>query len=238
MPDSESQTYTAEDIDRLVQEKLATEREALLANRNEALDEAKRAKKLLAKYEGVDPDEFKRLKEAAAQAERKKAEAEGDFRALEKQLVERHTQELKAKDDRAAKLQRALEKRLVEAQLAAELAKAELADPTFMPLLMLEGQRHVKVRETDDDFEAFVADEHGQPLVADGRGTPMTVGDYVQQTLRSQYPPAFRGTGSSGGGAVKSAPGGGGARVVSVSDNSAFLANLEGIAHGSVQVRE
>jgi hypothetical protein len=228
----EKTVFTKEEVDAMLAEQVG----GLKANRDEALKELKSARAALKNYEGVDPTEFKALKEAAAEAERKKAAAEGDFKSLEKQLIDRHTQELSAKDKRAAKLQSALEKRLVDAKLATALAKAD-ADPAMLELLQLAGRRAIRVRETEDDFEEYVADAQGNPLIADGKGTPMDVDTYVQQTLKAQYPGAFKGTGSSGGGATRSAGGASGAvRSIASTNSPDFLSNLADIASGKTKV--
>ena len=225
-------TYTQEQFDAMI-----AERDALKANRDQILSEAKATKKKLADYDGLDPLEYKALKAAASEAEQKKAAAEGDFNALKKQLVDAHAAELAAHGKRTGKMEQSLIKHLVEAKLAAALAKAD-ADPTMTSLLMLEGQRHIRVRETEDGFEEYVADEKGNPLVADGRGTPMDVDTFVAQTLKTSYPGAFRGTGSTGGGATKSSGGAtGGVKSIAAGDNSAFLANLDGIAAGTTVVQ-
>ena len=79
-------------------------------------------------------------------AERKKAEAEGDFKALEQQLIDRHKAELGAKDERIAKIMNALEKRLIEA----ELTKAITAQKGDASLLIPHARQFVKMRELDD----------------------------------------------------------------------------------------
>lgn len=224
--------YTKEEIAEMV----AAEVAGLKANKDELIKEAKRAKEALKNYEGVDPQRYRELEAAAAEAERKRAEAQGDFKSLEKQLIDRHQAELGQKDSKITKLSSALEKRLIDAQLAEAIAKAG-AKPSFVPLLKLEGRQFVRVKETDEDFDSFVVDERGNPLVADGKGTPMTIDLLVEQTLKTKYPDAFMGTGSSGGGATKSSGGAGGSnKTITAGDNDAFLSNLDGILDGSVKV--
>lgn len=202
MPDPK--TYTQEEYDAMV-----AERDKLKAKRDELLQEAKDAKAALRAYEGIDPVKAKHLQKAADDAEAAAAAARGDFTAREKQLVERHTEEREADAKKAAKLQRAVERRTAEAEIRKAIAKAkgnvELLLPHAMPF--------VKVRETDDDFEAYL-EEKGQPIVSDGKGTPMDFDTFVTERLRSKFPDAFEGTGSSGGGASKSAAGGGAVRVI------------------------
>ena len=193
----------------------------------------KAAKAALAKYEGVDPEEFKSLKQAAAEADRKKAAAEGDFKSLEKQLVEQHGKELATERAARAKAEAAVEKRLVQAELTRAIAKHRGDSELLMPI----ASKFVKVRQTDDDYVAYVVDEQGNPRIADGKGTPMDFDQLVEQVLLPKYPRAFDGTGSSGGGATKSSGSAAGARVVAADDNRGFIANLEGIAKGEVEVR-
>ena len=70
--DGSAKVFTQEEVDAMV----AEANKSLEANRNTILEEAKRAKEALASFEGVDPKEYKRLKDAAAEAERQKAEAD------------------------------------------------------------------------------------------------------------------------------------------------------------------
>lgn len=223
----EPKTYTQDELDVLVN--------GLKANRDEALKEAKKAKDTLRGYEGVDPDEFKRLKTASEETARKRAAELGDFKSLESQLKEHHAKELETGNAKLLKVRKAMEQRLVQA----ELTKAIVARKGDPDLLLPHAERYVRVRETEDDFEAYVVDEKGHPLFTDGSGSPMNFDALVEQKLVPKYPRAFEGTGSSGGGAAKSAgtAGGGASTVIAAGDNAAFLSNLKGIATGDVVVR-
>lgn len=229
----ESLTMTQDEFDA----KIAEAVDGLKKNRDELAKEAKSAKAALKNYEGVDPEEFRRLKDAAAQADLKKAAAEGDFNTLKAQLVENHGKELAGRDTKIGKLTKALEKRLVQAELRKAIADNK-GLPDMADLLVEHGSKHVRVRETDDDFEAFVADEKGNPLYSDGAGTPMNIGAFVAQNLMTKYPRAFEGTGSSGGGASKSSDRvAGSPKVVAAGDQRAFIQNVAKIASGEVEVR-
>ncbi len=211
----------------------------LKRNRDQALREAREAKAKLAAYDGIDPVEHQRLKDAAAEAERKKATAEGDFKALERQMAEKHQQEIGAKDGKIGKLTTALERRLKEANLATALNKAGVR-PEFADLLQLKGVRFIAVKETEDDFEPIVVQDDGKtPRILDGQGTAMNVDQLVEKVLKVQYPDAFTGTGSSGGGAARSSAGGGGAgaKVIPAGDKKAFLENVDAIAEGKAVVQ-
>jgi hypothetical protein len=229
----EPKTYTQDEVEKLLEERTS----GLKANRDELAREAKTAKAKLAAYDGVDPEEHKRLKATVEEADRKKAAAEGNWQTLEAQLKALHATERAADQKKIAKAMSALERRGIKGNLIAALAKAE-AKPGFTDLLTLEGSRFLRMRETEDDFEEFVADEKGNARMADSTGTPMSLSMFVEQVLKVKYPDAFNGTGSSGGGAPKSGAGGaGGQSFIAADDGKAFLANVEGIAKGTTQLR-
>ena len=216
----EAKTFTQEDVDAMFAERLATEVAGLKANQSELQKEAKAAKQRLKDYEGIDPEEHRTLKAAAVEAEEKRAAAAGDFATLKKQmeeagakkeksLIDQHTKQLGERDAKETKLTRALEKRLVQFELAKAIA-AKKGDPD---LLIPHAEKFVKTRETEDDYEAYVVDGSGNARVSDGKGTPMTFDLYVDE-LAQKFPRAFDGSGSSGGGASKSNGGAGGAKNI------------------------
>jgi hypothetical protein len=228
--DGGAKTFTQEEVDALI----AQENAGLAANRDTLLGEVKAAKKALAAFEGVDPAEFNRLKTAAEEAEREQAAAEGDWTKLEEKMKEAHAAELAGKDKRIGKLMGAINKHLVDA----ELTKALVAAKGDAALLLPHARKFVQTRETDDGFEVFVADEKGTPLVSDGQGTPMTMTQLIEGKIAEQFPRAFEGTGSSGGGASKSIPSGGGhTRTIAADDKESFMANIEDIAAGKTLVQ-
>ena len=192
---ADPKTYTEDEYNAT-----ATELSALKGKQAELLSETKAAKAALKAYEGLDPAKAKALQKAADDAEAAAAAARGDFSAREKQLIDRHTKELETRDARSAKLETAVQRRTAEAEIRRAIAKAH----GDVDLLLPHAMPFVKVRETDDDFEAYLEDK-GQPLVADGKGTPMDFDTFVTERLIPRFPGAFEGTGSSGGGAAKSA---------------------------------
>lgn len=222
----EKTTFTKEELDAEVA--------GLKANKDEAIKEARKAKERLAAYDGVDVDEYKKLKAQAAEAEQKKAEASGNFEALKKQLIDQHTAEKQSLEKRNAKFETALSKRLKQDELRRALTGKAL--PEYTELLLEHGVKYLGIRETDDDFEQFVHDGKGNPRVSDGVGTQMSIDAFVEQDLKTRFPGAFMGTGSSGGGATKSTAGGGGSSKT-VTDGQDFLRNISGIVKGEVQVK-
>ncbi len=235
--DGGAKTFTQEEVDALVSETTA----GLKSQQTTLLDEAKKAKTALAAFDGFDLEEFTRLKEAEEVAKRQKALGEGDWKTLEHnqneahgKVVEAHGVQLAERDAHIDKLVGALQKHLVDA----ELTKAISAAKGDAALLLPHARAFVQTRETDEGFEVFVTDEKGTPLVSDGQGTPMTMAQLVEGKLVDEYPRAFEGTGSSGGGASKSSAGGQRiAGTIAADDGGSFMDNLDGIAEGKIQVR-
>lgn len=224
-------TYTEEEMQAAISEKTK-----IVAKNQELLDEAKSAKKRLAEYDGLDPAEAKQLKQKALDAEASAAAARGDVSVREKQLIEKHTEETRKATEKIAKRDRAIAKRTAEAELRAALAAAD-ADPEYQDLLLLEGERFVKAVEHDDDFIAIVTDAKGNARVADGQGTPFSIAQFVEQDLKAKYPGAFKGTGSSGGGASRAAGGASGVTPKTIAAGSPdFLKHLDKIAKGEIRV--
>lgn len=225
-----TETITKEQYDAMV-----AERDALKTNRDEVLTEAKKAKAALKNYDGVDPTEYRTLKEAAAEAEKKRALAEGNLEAWKKQVTDQHTKEREGDAKKLTKYESAISRRLKQDELRKALVGK--ADPTMMELLVEHGSKFIQVRETDDDFEHVVVDEKNNPLVGDSKGSPMSVEQFVEQKLKAKFPGAFLGTGSSGGGATKSTGSAGGSTGRIASTNSPdFLAQLAGVASGKTKV--
>lgn len=231
----EPKTYTQEELDAMVAE--ATD--GLKKSQRELLAEKKKVQERLTAFDGIDPDKYKKLEALELDIEQKRAKAEGDFTTLQKQMQERTDKVVGERDAKIAKLTKALDRRLVQAELRKAIGdKRGMQDS--MDLLVEHGARFVKVRETETDFEPYVADEHGNALIADAKGTPMDIPTFVEQTLMVRFPRFFEGSGGSGSGATKpngGAGGGGSPRVIAAGDNKAFIDNLAEIAGGKVDVR-
>ncbi len=217
-----------------VAERLAAETDGLKKSQRELLGEVKKAKDALKNYDGVDPEEFKRLKTAAEEAEKKKLAAEGDFKSLEAQLVGKYEKQIEDERAKASRYASTMEQHLIDAAIATELAKHSDTPRLLMPHM----KAQMKVMEVDGQFVARVVDAAGTVRIGKGQGaSPMSIAELVDEMKAStEFAPAFRGTGSSGGGASKSAGSASGARVIPAGDNNAFIANLDGVAKGTTKV--
>lgn len=217
------ETFTPEQVDEMLKEKLAelkAESDTAFGNLWEEAKAAKARAKTLeqqlselreaqqAGKAGVNSEEVQKLK-AQIRAEEEKRARE----ALQDEL------------EKAAKLPDALAEirnlRLdskVKAKLAANGAKAERIEK----LWKLEKDR-------------FDLTEDGVPMLKDEPTADLD--RFISESLRSDYPEWFNGSGASGGGASRSTVGGGGKTVIPRGDDRAFINNLEAIASGQVEVR-
>lgn len=231
----ENETFTKEQVDALIAERIAAETEGLKRSQKELLAEKKAAQaKLAALPEGFDPEEFKALKAEKEARERKKATDEGDFKSLEAQLVTKYETQIQAEQAEKKRYAAAMERHLVDSALAQELAKHSDSPKLLMPHL----RSHLKVMEVDGEFVARIVDAAGNVRIGKGQGSsPMTIAEFAEEARsNAEYGPLFRGSGSSGGGASKSASSAGGQSVIPAGDNVAFIANVDNIAKGKAKV--
>lgn len=234
----ENETYTKEQVDALVAERLASEVAGLKNNQAEALKEAKAAKAKLASYEGIDPAEYKALKDAAAEAERKRLQGEGDFKTLEQQLIAKYEQKVEAERGTATRYRSSLEQHLIDAEALRALAEVSDSPALLLPHV----KARMKVLEQDGTFAARIVDQDGNVRIGKGQGSaPMTLAELMDEMKQDkQFALAFRGTGSSGGGASKSTGGAGGTHTTRIAApangvlGKDFLQHLDGLSKGTV----
>jgi len=174
--------------------------------RKEAADRRKALQELKGKIpEDFDAEEWKRLKAETKKrekeredAEREKQRREGDFEAREKKLVERHEQELKAEREKAVKYQRQRDKAIMDDAARAAIHSAKGRANLLLPHVL----KRLAVQENSQgEAELMVLDEHGDPAVADGRGTSLSLPKLIDEFKASdEFGVAFEGSGASGGG--------------------------------------
>lgn len=222
MPD-DTKTYTQEEVDAQLAGVKAKNAELLAAQKR--LDAALKA------FEGIDPEEFKNLKTAAEKAEREKQEGAGNWKALETQLLKKMEDERTAWDGERKKLRGALDNHLIDAAALAELSKHSDAPTLLLPHI----KRQMQVIEQDGQFHARIVDNQGNVRIGKGAGSaPMTLAELMDEMRQSNdYALAFRGTGSSGGGANRSHPSLPPGTIAA--DGQSFLANLKEIREGKVK---
>jgi hypothetical protein len=203
-----------------------------------AMNDLKKAQAKLKGYEGLNPDEAREAVEARRKAEEEAAKAKGDWETREKQLRHLFEEEKKPLVGRAEKLERSVQRLLVDARLTEAIAAEQGLVKALLPML----KTHVKVVEHDDEFDVEVVDEKGKPLFANSNGDPMTIRGLVQRyKADAEYAGMFLAAKASGGGSDPAAvtqrdQGGAGVKTIRADDQAAFLANMDKIAKGEVRV--
>lgn len=187
-------TYTEADLAGL-----KTKNEDLIARLNAAKERA-------AILGDRTPEEVKADLEFAREMREKKARDEGDFESLKAQLLDQHKSELTKRDTRVqrveSKLYDVLARREAEAAIIEAGGNPKLLLPHVLPF--------VKVTEQNDDFTAQVVDAKGQPRIADGQATPMSIAQLVDIFKADDtFGAAFESSGAAGSGARNSGAGGG-----------------------------
>lgn len=232
------ETFTQDQVEQLVAERIEEANKGLQENRDRVLGELKQAKDRLKQLDGIDPEEVEALRQFRAEAERKEAEATGDWKAREEQI--RKEMAAAAKKDhsklseRVEVLQTALEEKLIDSEAVAAIAELKGSTKVLLPHV----KKFVKVEEGEDGFRAVVVDDRGMPRVGDSAGNPMSIKQLVEDMRQDpDFARNFEGSGSSGGGASRSTASGSGRNRIAADDPDAFLANLKEIASGEVEVQ-
>lgn len=179
----------------------------LKAKTQELLDKLAGANQRLSVLGDRTPEQIKADLELAAETRTAKAKAEGDFESLKSQLITQHQTELEKATVRAkkaeGKLYDVMARRGAESAITAKGGNPKILLPHVLP--------HVRVIEIDDDFTIQVVDAKGNPRIADGQATPMTIDQLVEAFKADEtFGAAFAAPAAAGSGARGSGGGGGG----------------------------
>jgi hypothetical protein len=151
----------------------------------------------IAKYkplDGIDPDEYKTLKEKAAQAEEDRALKAGEFDSVKKQLLEAHNKEKTAWETEKATLRKSLEDNVLIATATQAIAAEKGSSLLLMP--------HVRSRtKLDESGRPVVIDEAGQVRVGSD-GKSLTISQLVAEMKADvdTFGRAFEASGANGSG--------------------------------------
>lgn len=210
----EAKTYTQEEVDAVLAEKLAgvkaEDDPAFKKLWKEAKDAKAQARELAAKV--TEMEHLTKAEKAgitSTELDRIRQEIRVD---VEKSLAEQFADypTLKA-ENRSLKLDN-----VVKAEMARNGVRPERIEALY--------------RLSQDEFDLT---EDGKPMVKSKLGTP--VDKYITGDLLRMYPELFLGSGSSGGGATKSSGGAGGVRTISIADMTKGD-NLAKVARGELVV--
>jgi len=192
----------------------------------------------LKKYEGFDPDEFKRLKDMQSRLERERDLQRTEFDKQFTEASEQYKTEIKLREAEIDRLRTNLQKALIDRQAAIDISAAGGSPDLLLPHI----RDRAKVHEVDGQYIAVVLGEDNKPRLRKGatRATDfLPIGEYIEE-LRDdkRFAGAFAGTGSSGSGATRGrdADYSGAPATISKHDLKAFGENVESIAAGKTKV--
>jgi len=206
-----------------------------------ALDaEKEELRKFKAKYkdlpEDFDLEDYRKIKEQQAAAERDRQLKAGEFEKREADLVKRHNEKIAAMDAREARRVAGIRKLVLENEARKALEGKALSVELQLPHVMAELEAIED--EATGIFSAIVVDPKGDrkaARVAGTQGGNMTIAQLVDEQLeREHFLANKKGAGGSGSGIIHQ-QGTGGAKVVAPDDKS-FSDNLEDIASGKATV--
>lgn len=223
-----AKTYTQEELEARITEA----NKSLEANRDQVLRELKAMKEKVKGFDGVDPEKYRELVAAAEEAEQKRAKAAGDWEAREKQIVEKHAKELDTLKKELSDAEAVIAEHLIDATAAQAISEAKGAVKVLLPHI----KAHTKIVRENGKRHVQVVDANGVQRVADGKGTAMTISMLVDELKADpDFARNFEGSGSSGGGASRSAGSAGGSKTVAMDDPS-YFGHLADIVAGKAEI--
>lgn len=142
----------------------------------------------------IDPEEYKRLKKQAEDAEAERLKIAGNWEAREKQLLDAHQKEMDKLRAENTTLKTSLEENVLKATAIQAIAAEKGSDVLLMP--------HVRSRtKLDESGNPVVVDDQGNVRI-DAQGKPLTIPALVAEMKAdvATFGRAFDGTGAGGGG--------------------------------------
>jgi len=163
---------------------------------------AREAEEKLAQFDGIDPDEYRKLLELKKEQETKKLEAEGEWEKLRAQLVESHAKEKeKFETERAAfnskieGLEAELSNTILGHEIAVAAGTAQAINPKLVEIT-LKSMKMASVEQDDDGRRVIrVLNDDGETARIDPQtGEPMTVLQLLEDMKQSkEYAHLFAG---------------------------------------------
>jgi hypothetical protein len=189
---------------------------------------------LKSKYEGIDLDEYKKLKEKIAELEKRGVKGGEDVTSIVQKAIESAVTPLQKKieeiTEREKEANEALAKRDLESMLTKSGLEAGIAEKAMADYL----RRGLEIFRMEEDGP--VAMNGDTPLFCKDNPTkPLTIDEWAAG-LTAEAPHLFKP--SKGGGAAPGPGGNGDPTSYDRSDDADFLRNVEKIAKGEMASRE
>lgn len=173
---------------------------------------AKEAEQKRAAFDGVDVDEYRKLKEDQKAAQKKDLEDQGKWEELRVQLVEDHKGELSKKDEAYGELDKKygalkgeLENTILDNEIMAQGVVHEALNPKVLNLIVKSSAKVVEAEDGKRVIKVFDAD--GKERINLKTGKPMNVGDLMVE-MKSDEAFAHEFKGGTAGASSKTVHGG------------------------------
>lgn len=179
-----------------------------LLNETKAEREKRRdlEKQLEQKVDGLSNEqreEYRRLKEAEAEAEKLEAEKKGEYEKVIQKLKDESDKALKTSTDEAEKYKSDLHKEMIENATLRALEK-EKGNSALLSHIV---KSRLKVEEGDSGRRVVAFDEDGEPMVAEGGATGTALDVVKHLKTKEEYMAAFEGVDIRGSGSKSTKPG-------------------------------
>ncbi len=162
--------------------------------------DAKEAKDALKRYDGLDPEEYQRLKEAADSAEQTKLQTEGKWEEMKDRLTKSFEKEKSTLTGEVAKRDQFIERLLIENELNAAIEKAGVLPEHRKAVRAMLREAGPKVVAEGDEYRGLLGE--------------VAISEYVESWAKTEeaayYLPA---EGKGGSGARGERPGGAGRKA-------------------------
>jgi hypothetical protein len=159
----------------------------------------------LAQYDGIDPEEYKKLKDAQKKAQDAELAKQGEWDKLRTQLITEHGKEVEKKDkeikalkDQHAQLEAELESTIMGHEIAVQASVAKAINPTLVEMVVKTMAKPVKLESGQRVIRVLDAD--GTERIDAKTGKPLTVAQLIEELkLTDQYAHLFEGATSGPG---------------------------------------
>ena len=166
---------------------------------------AKQADEKLAEYDGIDPEEYRQMKEKQAKAEKDKLAKSGEWEKLREQTAQEHKKEidkleseLAALKGQYAKLEAELNDTIMGHEVAVQASIAKAINPALVEMVVKTMAKPIKLE--DGRRVVRVLDADGNERIDIKTGKPLTVSQLIEELKQADhYAHLFEG-GTKGGG--------------------------------------
>lgn len=160
--------------------------------------DAKDAKDALKRYDGLDPEEYQRLKEAADSAEQTKLQTEGKWEEMKDRLTKSFEKEKSTLTSEVAKRDQFIERLLIENELNTAIEKAGVLPEHRRAVRAMLREAGPKVVAEGDEYRGLLGE--------------VAIAEYVESWAKTEEAAYYLPAEGKGGSGARGERGGGGGR--------------------------